>query len=81
MKEKLAEFLDVIMGFRKLIVMLLVFTISVSFRLKGYLNGDQFTDLLKAVVIAFFGANSVEHFTSMVEQHLENKSAPPPQDG
>ncbi|CAM6004828.1 unnamed protein product [Sphagnum balticum] len=55
--------------------MFLLMIIGVWFRLKGYLSGDNFTDLLKATVIAYFGANSVEHFTSMVQQHLVSKDA------
>ena len=75
MKQRLVDFLNIIQGLRKTLVMFLLMIIGVWFRLKGYLSGDNFTDLLRATVIAYFGANSVEHFTSMVQQHLVSKDA------
>ncbi len=75
MKQKWLDFLNIIQGLRKTLVMFLLMIIGVWFRLKGYLSGDNFTDLLRATVIAYFGANSVEHFTSMVQQHLVSKDA------
>lgn len=75
MKQKLIDFLNIIQGLRKTLVMFLLMIIGVWFRLKGFLSGDNFTDLFKATVIAYFGANSVEHFTSMVQQHLVSRDA------
>ena len=75
MKQKWLDFLNIIQGLRKTLVMFLLMIIGVWFRLKGYLSGDNFTDLFKATVIAYFGANSVEHFTAMVQQHLVSRDA------
>jgi hypothetical protein len=74
MKQKFIDFLNVFQGLRKSIIMLLLMIIGVWFRLKGYLSGDNFVELFKATVISYFGANSIEHFTAMVQQHLASKS-------
>lgn len=68
------EVLDVLMGFRKFIAFLLVFGVGVVFRCKGYIDGAQLEDLLKNTFAVFAGANSVEHFTSMVKDHIASKN-------
>lgn len=75
MQEKLEEFLDFLYGFRKLIAFLLLFIVSIVFRLKALIDGGQFVDLMKNVSLAFFAANGVEHFTGMVRDHLSTKLA------
>jgi hypothetical protein len=74
MSDYLVSFLNIFTGLRKTIVMLLLMIIGVSFRVKGLLNGNEFVDLFKVTVVSYFGANSVEHFSSMVEAHLKSKS-------
>lgn len=76
MKQKLAEFIDVLMGFRKFIALMLVLLISVVFRAKGLIDGQNFTDLIKNCFISFTAANGVEHFTSMAKEYIANKTAP-----
>jgi hypothetical protein len=74
--QKLSEFFDLLMGFRKLIVFILLLVISATFLLSHNIDGGQWTDLMKAVAVSFFGSNSIEHFTSMVQDHLASKSDP-----
>ena len=74
MADYVLDFLNIFQGLRKSIVMLLLMVIGVALILKGFLNGGQFVDLFKATVISYFGANSVEHFISMVQAHLQSKS-------
>lgn len=84
MKEKLAEFLITIQGFRKFIVALLVILVSIVFRTKSLLNGVEFVDLVKAVTLGFLGTNSVEGITAVIKDHLAqrreagNVLVPPP---
>lgn len=75
MNQKIADFFNIFLGLRKTLVMLLLMAIAVIFRVKGYLSGDNVVDMLKATTISFFGANSVEHFTAMVKEHLASKNA------
>ena len=73
MSAYILDFLNILTGLRKTVVMLLVMVISTWLIVRGYLNGQNYTELLKTVVIGFFGANSVEHFSSMVQAHLQGK--------
>lgn len=70
MKEKIAEWLLVIQGFRKFIICLLVLLVSIVFRTKALLSGSEFVDLAKAVTLAFMGTNSMEGLFSVVKEHL-----------
>lgn len=80
MTEKMAEFLDVLMGFRKFIAFLCVFLVSIIFLIDGHLSGGNFTDLIKSTFVAFVAANGVEHFTSMAKDYLASKVSPPIKD-
>jgi hypothetical protein len=74
MVQYLVNFLNSLQGMRKTIVMFSLIVITSVFRVKGYLSGDNMSDLLKSTVIAYFGSNSVEHFTTMVKEHLTSKN-------
>lgn len=85
MKEKFAEMYQLLFGFRKFLITLMVLLVSVVFRAKNLLNGVEFVDLTKNVVICFIGANSVEGIVSVVKDHLAKRQAagdvlaPPPE--
>lgn len=76
MRQKLAELIDIIYGFRKFIAFMLLFITGVLFRLKGQVDGGQFVDLMKSVSIAFFAANGIEHFTEAAKSFYNSKSQP-----
>ena len=44
-------------GFRKVFVMLIVIFIAILFRVQDRISGDNFTELLKVTVTAFFASN------------------------
>ncbi len=75
MKEKLAEFLNVFFGLRKVIAFFILFAVSIVFRVKGLVSGAEFVDLMKNVTLAFFAANGVEHIVAAVKDKL-TKGAP-----
>src|SRR5690242_561502 len=77
MKQKIAEIINVIFGFRKFFLMLFVMIVAVSFRLNDLINGAEMVDLIKHVAIAFMGANGVEHIVGAVQTHFTNKNANP----
>lgn len=85
MKEKIAEFYQLLFGFRKFIVALLVLVVSIVFRSKNLLNGVEFVDLAKSVTLGFFGTNTAEGIIAVVKDHLAarkdagNVLAPPPE--
>jgi hypothetical protein len=49
------------LGSRKFIIMLAVILFGIVFRVCGWIDGAQVTDLIKMVGISFMGCNSVEH--------------------
>lgn len=75
MKKKLAEFFNLIFGFRKFLLMLFVLTVAIVFRVKSLINGSEMVDLVKATTIAFFGANGVEHIMTVVKGAMEARGA------
>lgn len=75
MKQKFAEIINVIFGFRKFFLMLFVMGVAVLFRIKELINGAEMVDLIKHVAIAFMGANGVEHVVGAVSTYMNNKQA------
>lgn len=73
MRRKIAELIDILMGFRKFIAWSMLLIVGIIFRIWGLIDGGQFVEMMKTVTISFFGANSVEHFSSMIQAHLEAK--------
>jgi hypothetical protein len=70
MATYVVDFLNAFVGLRKTIVMLAVLILTSVFRVKGYVTPDNFENVIKSTVIAFFGSNSIEHYTTMVTQKL-----------
>lgn len=77
MIQYIVNLVDLFQGLRKSIVMLALIIITSIFRAKGYITPENFEGLLKATIIAYFGSNSVEHFTAMVKTNLESKNSKP----
>ena len=73
MKEQVAEWLSIVFGYRKTIVMVALIVLATVFRIKSYLDGSQFVDLLKNTTLAFFGANGLEHLTTTVKEYINSK--------
>lgn len=74
MKQKIADIINVLFGFRKLLLLLLICLIAVIFRLKELINGAEMVDLLKSTAIAFIGANGVEHIVGVAKQYIDSKA-------
>ena len=70
MTDWLVNFLNSFIGLRKSIVMLALMAIASVFRIKGYIGPDNFEGLLKATIVAYFGSNSIEHYTAMVKERI-----------
>lgn len=76
MKEKIAELINVVFGFRKFLLLLALYAIAVVFRVKGLLSGDEMVRLIEPTTIAFIGANGVEHIVAAVKDHYAAQAAP-----
>ena len=77
MRQRLAELIDIIYGFRKFIAFLLLFVTAIAFRLGSEIDGGQFVDLMKNVALAFFAANGIEHFTEAAKGYFASKTPGP----
>ena len=75
MKQKLAEIFNLIFGFRKMILMLIIFVVGIVFRIHGLINGAEMVDLFKTTAIAFMSANGVEHVVSTINAYVGSKAA------
>lgn len=76
MKQKVLDLVNLFTGLRKTIIMLVLIAICIGFRIANLMSGENMVELLKNTVIAYFGANSVEHFSAMVKEHLISKQMP-----
>ena len=76
MPQWLADFLEVFQDVNKTSLMIVLIILGSIFRLKGYVDGGQFVDLLKTTTISYFGTNTVIHFTSMIKDSLASRSVP-----
>jgi hypothetical protein len=75
MKEKLAEFLLTIQGFRKFLFCILVLIIGTVFRAKALVSGNEWEDLAKSVAISFCATNGLEGITTCIKEHLAIRRA------
>jgi hypothetical protein len=71
MKEKAAEAINILFGFRKTLLVLILYIVGILFRLKGLIDGAQMVDLFKGITIAFMTANSFEHATTTVRSYMD----------
>lgn len=76
MKQKLVDLINVIFGFRKLLAWLALFLVAIAFRLKGYVDGSQFVDLMKTTFMGFVAGNGVEHLMTTVKEYINAKGQP-----
>lgn len=76
MTKSLINFFNILSGFRKFIVMVVLIIVGIVFRVADLLNGAEFVNLLSGTVIAFFSANTVEHFTSIAKDWIASKAEP-----
>jgi hypothetical protein len=75
MKQKIAEWINIIFGFRKFMAWLALFLVGIIFRLKGLVSGAEFVDLIKGTFLGFVAANGVEHIMTTVKGVMGDKSA------
>lgn len=70
---KAEEALGIFLGYRKFIVMLILLTIGITFRIENLIDGAQMVDLLKEVAIVFVGGNAAEHAANVAKSWITVK--------
>lgn len=70
MAQYVVDFLNSFVGLRKSIVMLALLVVACIFRVKGYIGPDNWEGVLKSTIIAYFGSNSIEHYSAMVKERI-----------
>lgn len=73
MKQRLAEWINVIFGMRKFLLMAALYIMAVVFLCLHYIDGAQFTDLLKSTTLSFMVANGTEHLVTVARSYFDNK--------
>jgi len=68
-RQKIADLLNTLYGFRNVIVWLLLFGISVLFRLKSYIDGPGWVDLCKNTFLGLVAVHGSEHLISVVQEY------------
>ena len=74
MKQKMAEFINLMFGFRKTLLVLILYIVGIIFRLRGLIDGAQMVDLFKSITVGFFSANMGEHITSTIKEYVTSKN-------
>ena len=75
MKEKIAEWINVIFGFRKFIAWFGLFLVGIIFRVQNLIDGPAFVDLMKSTFMGFVAANGVEHIMTTVKGVMDQRTA------
>lgn len=73
MRQKIAELINIIFGFRKFLAWVAVFMVGVVFRITSQIDGGQFVDLMKSTFLAFVAANGAEHLLTTVKEYINSK--------
>jgi hypothetical protein len=73
MKQKIADLINIIFGFRKFLAWLALFVVAVTLRLKSFIDGGQFVDLMKSTFLGFVAGNGVEHMMSVAKEYINVK--------
>jgi hypothetical protein len=74
MTQKLADLFNILFGFRKFIGWLAILAVGIIFRLKNYIDGPGFVDLIKATFLGFVAGNGVEHLVTVVKDYMAGQA-------
>lgn len=73
MRQKIADLINIVFGFRKFLAWLAVFLVGVIFRITDHIDGGQFVDLMKSTFMGFVAGNGVEHMMSVAKEYVNAK--------
>ena len=63
---------ELLEGSRKFLIMSIVLTTGILFRLHNYIEGKEFVDLIKGCFIAFSASNIGEHIVNVIKDKIKN---------
>ncbi len=64
--------MKLLLGFRKLSVVILAITLSTIFLLTHHIDGKNYSDIMTGVVVAFMASNAGTHLMEMVKEYFKN---------
>jgi hypothetical protein len=67
------EDIGILYGFRKTLLIMILYVVGVVFRCLGLIDGGQMVDLFKSITVAFMAGNGLEHMTSTVKTYFNNQ--------
>jgi len=73
MNQTLKDIIQFINGFRKWSIMATLITVGVTFRVLGFLTGQEMVELLRYTAVAFMAGNSLEHMSKAVIEWVKKK--------
>lgn len=73
MRQKLAEFFELLYDFRQFITFFVLLFVAVIFRVDNFINGNEFVDLMKNVSVALFAVHGLQHIMSVGKDFIAAK--------
>lgn len=58
-------------GFRKVLIMVAILLVAIIFRVEDYIDGKDFTELIKVTATAFFASNLGKGIAEAIKAKLE----------
>lgn len=74
MKRYFLAIVDCFQDLGKEVLAFCVFFIGIILLTKNYINGEQFTDLVKTIGVAYIGGCAVGSTSDLLIKHLETKA-------
>ncbi len=68
-------FFDFLLGYRKTLAWVAMFTVSLVLLLKAYITGAQWVDVAKATFLGFISGNMAEHLGNLGQSYFGSKVA------
>lgn len=62
---------ELLEGSRKFLIMIIILCCAIIFRVQDFINGAEFSDLMKGCVVAFFASNIGEHIVKTIRERIK----------
>ena len=73
MRQKLAEFFELLYDFRQFITFFVLLAVAIVFRVLNLIDGSQFVDLMKNVGVALMAVHGLAHLVSVGKDFITAK--------
>lgn len=75
MTQSVADFLEIVTDTSKTGIMFVLLVVGIILRVKGYIEGPGFVDLMRTTTVAYFSTTTIVHFTEMLKTQIASKIA------